>query len=359
MRNAVSNVLQGLDFTLSVECPTGSCRWPPFTSLAVCSASENISRHIKVACDPYKELLLNGHRKCNYTFGNHFVHNGYGNTLTAYTAVTPTFQHERFKMAAIPSTNLDLANFVTLKTDSFDSTVTMDNPEIFSCRLSFCARTFINTTWTKGITKVEQEVHSPLKRVRTGERIGTVEYDVYEPTDTAYFPPNHNRTFSVNVDDLQAIRDYLENTFTGNSGTTSGNRVSSFLWASPNISTVIENLAVSMTNVIRNGDNNTRLSGLAENTETYIHVHWYWLLLPAFVVLSVVAFLTVTIVQTARQHSVPWKSSTLAFLFHRLEGWDEHKLATTEATKLLKIAERMRVRLVEKESGERRFMRAT
>lgn len=120
-------------------------------------------------------------------------------------------------------------------------------------------------------------------------------------------------------------------------------------WAS--INAFWDGLTNSITNVIRTrGD--TPPSGYALGTtlgnQTCIRVQWAWLSLPATLLLLTIVLLSATIVQTRSSgHSMAWKSSSLALLFHGLgqDGEERKYEALRETDEMEDVAKNLRVRL--------------
>ncbi|KAI9794806.1 MAG: hypothetical protein M1816_002934 [Peltula sp. TS41687] len=81
------------------------------------------------------------------------------------------------------------------------------------------------------------------------------------------------------------------------------------------------NIAQRMTDSIRNGRNATRAEGTAFMQESYVHVRWSWLAFPAGLLLASAGVLVMCILYSKRRKIVLWKSSSLALLFHYLDGW--------------------------------------
>jgi hypothetical protein len=137
-----------------------------------------------------------------------------------------------------------------------------------------------------------------------------------------------------------------------------------------NITTSMENLAVSMSNYIRSigsgsgasslatlpsnntSSNNNTLSrndasnmakGTALAMETYVHVRWAWLTLPVMRVISALFLLVSVILETKKQGAMVWKSSVLAYLFHGLEKTSVEETSKKELSEMADAAKRMRV----------------
>ncbi|KAF3017882.1 hypothetical protein E8E14_012926 [Neopestalotiopsis sp. 37M] len=88
---------------------------------------------------------------------------------------------------------------------------------------------------------------------------------------------------------------------------------------------LMQRMADSMTDEIRTSCQSTPTSGVALQSEVLIIIKWTWLTLPISVtILTFFLLLAVIHVNNASGIS-PWKSSSLALLFHELDGWDDNK----------------------------------
>ena len=123
-------------------------------------------------------------------------------------------------------------------------------------------------------------------------------------------------------------------TFTGHGQISppSSNNTSAFssdtihaLYSTTNYTSRVTNLAISMTNNIRqqNSSGSSPHPGIAYKTETYVKVRWAWFAYPAAVVVLSVAYLVGTIVETTGRGVWIWKGSSLAMLLHGRDLWLE------------------------------------
>jgi hypothetical protein len=127
------------------------------------------------------------------------------------------------------------------------------------------------------------------------------------------------------------------------SGNWQSSDVLSALNETNNISFLMDNVAVSMTNYIRS-TSNLVVHGQAGTTETFTHVTWYWITLPASVVLGAFLFLLLAIFESRKYETKVWKHSSLALLFHGLDQKITHN-SLNELEEMEQEAEVVRVRL--------------
>lgn len=111
----------------------------------------------------------------------------------------------------------------------------------------------------------------------------------------------------------------------------------------------IARLAQSMTEALRNSPNSTAHGGDAYVWKAYVHVRWAWLALPIGLVVSSLILLLVTIWDTRSTRIGFWKSSAVATLLHRLEGWSDEDLEVSTSKDLLLKSKSMQGRVSEED----------
>jgi hypothetical protein len=87
---------------------------------------------------------------------------------------------------------------------------------------------------------------------------------------------------------------------------------------SDNLSALVSNISLSMTNDIRQAwpaPISVRYTGTGTRDELFVVVRWQWLSLPVALVLLSIFFLILEMLQTWRGHIRVWKNSPLALLF--------------------------------------------
>ncbi|KAL9607616.1 MAG: hypothetical protein Q9167_007487 [Letrouitia subvulpina] len=172
-----------------------------------------------------------------------------------------------------------------------------------------------------------------------------------------------NQTFKVTQLAATAMKSFMSDTFTGSggfndSGPTFFSDVIQALYKTDNLTTLIDNLAHSMSNNIRQQNDTTpNVNGTAWRTETFVQVRWAWFSFPAALVLASLFFLIVSIWDTARRDVLIWKASCLALLFQGrtldLIGRDNDPV--NKLSEMSKVAAKIRVELEETRGGDWRF----
>lgn len=124
------------------------------------------------------------------------------------------------------------------------------------------------------------------------------------------------------------------------------------------IGLMLENIAHSLTNWIRDSPEGTLVSGSTWEPVTFVKVAWAWLAYPTGMVASTATFLSISIAFSLQKRNLVWKSSPLALLFHQLQGWNSEDLDVRNRSEMKETAERFWAQLIEDERGSVSFVRA-
>ena len=189
--------------------------------------------------------------------------------------------------------------------------------------------------------------------------------------DLIFNPPSSSINITANssyfyVDNLaaKALNSFISDALVGSGGirdpasgsqSFSSDIIHAFFEAD-NISERIDNLAVSMSNNIRqqNSSGSKPFPGTAWGSETFVHVRWAWLAYPLTVLLISLMSLALTIFQTTRFKVNVWKSSTLALLFHgqQIQLSDDSEMPANTLSRMTQKSSHLHVELV-KSADER------
>lgn len=135
-----------------------------------------------------------------------------------------------------------------------------------------------------------------------------------------------NTNYSVSPEGAGDFSDTLLAMFNGTAsldieGSAASRDAVDTVWkASADLEPWINQLALSMTNALRNSSNSS--DDALYNGEAYqfgVVIRWPWIALPAAMVLSSLIFLASVMIRTARSPVEAWKGSRLAFLFFDVE----------------------------------------
>ena len=291
------------DRNIQHKCPTGNCTWPEFSSLAVCSKCENITSLVKKACNSSGCHLL--------SLPNGPTLSGLGGqinaTVTNISSSLNQIQASVFKFSTLVSKRIEDPN----------------NAYAVECAMYYCVQTYT--------ASVEDSVIS--QRALKSWRNDSARLNQYSDLiyNVSAFDPNARANltiFKVSYLAAKALNSFMSETFTGsgginNTGSAFSSDVIQALYNTDNLTARLDNLAVSMSNNIRQQNDSVASPshGTAWKGETYVHVRWAWLSFPITVAGLALAFLVGTIIETASREILVWKSSNLALLFH---GQDLH-----------------------------------
>jgi hypothetical protein len=123
--------------------------------------------------------------------------------------------------------------------------------------------------------------------------------------------------------------------------------ISNVLYQTANLSRLVDNLAERMTEYMRS-INSTRITmpGEALRQETYIRARWPWFILPAGLVVCTAFVLQATILTNRARRGPVWKSSSLPYLFHPIDGITPAELQDLERLSEMETgAQKMSARL--------------
>ncbi|KAK0507926.1 hypothetical protein JMJ35_009815 [Cladonia borealis] len=254
----IFDVRDQADVNIEHYCSTGNCTWQDFSSLAVCSKCANITSYIE--------------KSCNET-GCHHLYLPDGPTITGSGSQINS-----------STTNIspDLAN-TTASIIQFTSLISKSNasPSAYECALFYCINTYTASVTDGAISQTITSTF--LNNTATHS----------QSSDLLYTPPpsftNNNTTtsntttttFTVSSLAALALNSFMTTTFTGHGHISppSSNTTSFFssdtihaLYSTTNYTARINNLAISMTNNIRqqNSSGSSPHPGIAFKTETYV-----------------------------------------------------------------------------------------
>ncbi|KAM0718439.1 hypothetical protein Q7P37_005509 [Cladosporium fusiforme] len=125
--------------------------------------------------------------------------------------------------------------------------------------------------------------------------------------------------------------------------------------ATKDLKTMIEGVAASLTNYGLQKSNLT-VVGRTFTNETFVHVRWYWFILPASLQIASLILFLATIVQSRRAGLPVWKSSALALLHHD-RSFNTASESLERLSEMDKAASTTTAQLVANENGGLYMMR--
>lgn len=346
---------------VQATCHTGNCTWPLTPSMGVCGGCAS-SSYSRIDC-------ANG--VCNYSFPS-------GSVASLYDFDNPSrnksedlagFQVVPGRGAAF---NMSLDNrLYIMNVDLFGASYwSFANPHPplanTECALWMCIQTYKTTI---NSTIQHQEILSTYDNVNIGYHNLNVSgipfdggsyYDFPElPSET---PSDKNNGFSVNLWAYLALQQYIHKSMQGsvywNASQHFSNDLIRGIWnGTTNPHTWINNVALSMSNVVRSTNTSSRPEYNGTALALTIRIRWEWLTIPAILVVTSIVFLTMVVTQTMYSPVQSWKGSPLTLLLFDVDQ-DTRKLAyghLEEHKGALKAVGDQRVQLLEVEGGIRRF----
>lgn len=350
MQGAVFKAFYDLETPDRFNC-TSNCTWDQsYTSLGFSMACINVTQDTYSTrnCSGY----TNGTRICDMaTPGGVGISTGEADTawstVLAINATTPyNFGfNSTFDTDPVSPTFMRFAVF-RQPSDYVRDDATVE--ETLECDLSFAAYTYSNVTSVGNdfnFGNVEKTPLDPGSYIDVGGWSGSGSYVVFNTTGLP--------EFQVSMWDLGALLYFFpsdhfsgklavgENPATYSAGITPG------VWnPGRNVSQVLDNMAVGMTNQLRSSYNATA-RGLTANSVVLVRVQWLWLALPFAVVLAAAVLLLAEMVESRRSRNISlWKSSSTALLYHSISPTQDVMSPQVQSPRQLeKIAKSTRVTL--------------
>ncbi|CAI7581216.1 unnamed protein product [Penicillium manginii] len=363
MQAAIFNGLsQSNDSPLNPICPSGDCEYDDFVTLGVCSQCKDVTNEANQSCTPStdqhklytQEWMAQIPLDCKYTTSS-----GASITPGIWVDDARWVSQDNYSAFAIPNlwSAVSLANGSTIEEGdraqivsflsaryegglttwtSKNSTTAENKPTLTECSVSIQKR---QSNHDDGIQKMEV---AETQDLYLGDNIASNITGVWLSTLVS---PNHTKTLSPNSNYTIENSTWadLSRTLTGIFNSTlytadartieksiTGLTPLLTLWSSSNLTDSVTSITNSMTDHIRSSTSAKQLPGTAFRTETYIHVRWPWIALPATLVLLAVALLMVVSVENRKYSTLLWKSSVLPLLMGKVQINSEHEIDTLQ-----------------------------
>ena len=302
MKGAVYNGIFAIKDEASMgvghSCPTGNCSYPQFSSLAVCNVCENITEYIHKTCD---------HTGCHkLSLPGGLSLSGLGGQInTSLTAISPKLNEVEASLCRLGLLTSTSVN------DPYAA-------RALECVFYYCINRY-ETVVSHSLIK-----ENILYTWRNDSARHNASQDlIYRPPPSFLDTKEDPEEFRISALSAKSLSAFMRQTLTGSGGLNeSGSAFSSdvlqALYKQANLSARMDNLAISMSNNIRE-QNDRRfapVNGTAWENQTYVHVRWAWFSFPACVTFLAVLFLAGSMIQTSQMKILVWKSSNLALLFH-------------------------------------------
>ena len=381
-------MLEGLynpNSPVQFDCVSTNCTWPEFTTLGICATCEDISSQIERNC--FKPNTSAGIMQCNYRTPRGLQ---LQSSCQAYAGgLEATLWNSTTDYALLPSIAKIASIAFSANNIDQDCLNAVKQPMASDCKLSWCEKTFssevVNGTLKEIVVSTQDLIfpedtcnreYAPgsgggffnwAKSTGTSLANGLGQskavYAAFTPDKAPsdicsdWQSQNHS-PFWINVGDSDNIHELLSTLFLADSTSQAGTAFGELLYSvnDGNLSKDLMDIASSMTSLIRQGPDTTRLTGTVLTSETYIKLHWQWLIFPAAMVLLAILFFLAVVLFSAANHRVVWKSSTLALLYHGLSGIIDSP-STSKTSDLKDAARSVQVLLEEDENGELKLIR--
>ena len=239
------------------------------------------------------------------------------------------------------------------------NTTSADEAKAWECALYYCINEY------QAIVEDGSFLQSVRKTWRNDSASHTQEGDlIFNPPSSFINITADSSYFYVENLAAKALNSFISDALIGSGGirdpasgsqSFSSDIIHAFFEAD-DISERIDNLAVSMSNNIRqqNSSGSNPFQGTAWGSQTYVHVRWAWLAYPLTVLSISLISLALTIFQTDRFEVNVWKSSTLALLFHgqHIQLSDDKDMPANTLSRMTHKSSHLHVELV-KSADER------
>lgn len=339
--NGIFDTQEKANLGITYTCSSGNCTWTRFSSLAICTRCVNITSYVKKLC----------HQTRCHEFslpGGPTISGQVGQINSSGTSIAPSLK----------GIQASVVQFSSLTSKSRNNSIKVLAVE---CAMWYCVQSY---TASVDDGEPSQTVISSWRNDSAGLLESSDLY--YNPPPSITETPQNASTFKVALSTATALNKFMSESFTGSGGMNrSGSAFSSdimqALYKTENLTSRMQNLAISMTNNIRehNSTSSNLALGTTWKTETYVHVRWGWFAFPTGLLLCTLLFLIGAIFETSRRKILVWKANDLAMLFHgrglKLTH-DESKTAVDRPSNLSQQAKDMMIELVEIHNNDWRLI---
>ena len=339
----------------SPTCATGNCTWPAYSSLAVCSACENVTSFIfqsnfNSGTTPWWNLNISyGYELTNAQYSLYatadpndasLVYPGVHNhsILDVVSVYWPPHRHDNWAESTAPS-------------------------GVYECLLYFCVKTFEGSTldgvfsertvdiWPDANETIPvQQEPSPLQRGPAYP---------WHVNNFTLSPPGHSESYTIDILTFGLLRQWMSQNFGGalEHSFQAQDYIANALdtlralydeqtrMLGPDVTVhnqtvpgtagpghLMERIADSLSTYLRQvADSPSAAVGDAQSVSTFVQARWAWAVLPVALLAITMAFVLATVLLSARKGIPMWKSSSLVSLLH---GLDEATSQAITATRL-------------------------
>ena len=337
---------------VSPVCSTGTCKYPSYKSLGVCSQCYDVTRNVKEVCEkntieasdpdafnPYKKQL------CTYSLPNqlNISEEGPGTAFVMSSSLGDSIHFPQLEESGLSIFSAMNATWVWNNIGDGSLYYEITAVSATECGLWFCERTYSGQVTNGTFSESTLDTTSDVPFVLSGNGVNVFD----------------NQAIGTEFSELWAGNVTVENFFTPQLLVPDG-PLSAYVWRLDfdDIKTMMASVATSMTTQMRNtGTVGQRLSpaiGTAWKEVPFVVVKWAWITLPATLIGLALVFLVATAVVSAKQCSRLWKRSSLAAFYHPLTSDGRHQLgAARDPEHVPKIAGDLKVKWTHTAKGWR------
>jgi hypothetical protein len=327
-----------------VRCPSGNCEWPPYTSLAVCSACSDITSSLVKTTKNYTTSAPYSDQYLDFSPSNPSTafRAGIVNAYTLPNALHLDFAPGMADVSAVFYGTSNRTRTVVFKDNNemlwsssmIKNETSANGPELFTateCALYYCVKEYTSQVKNGSLIEISRITPSkqstdsmqPVDAKRPPVRM---DGQLNSPSDYASTDLHLGDNFRVSQVAINGIAAQMAKTFnldpairnaTGYYYVTSAEQfappASEVLYKSTNLTLTFENLAQSVSSNMRvKADDSTVVEG---TTGIVVYkIRWSWISLPAVSVMGSWIFLALAIYQTKVANVPIWKTSPLAIL---------------------------------------------
>ncbi|KAF1990951.1 hypothetical protein K402DRAFT_167875 [Aulographum hederae CBS 113979] len=372
IQGAVFNALFGLHSPPVFECATGHCSWGDFVSLGVASQCDDLTESTQVSCTAPRDIPEGEglERNCTYSDASSQLKGvetlGYNHTAQ-YMSTGTAMNSTGFLNTSDPT---NIANFYAVQ---FPVAASLEAPTVTKCSLSLVAKKFLSAQVTNGSFSFSSIEDMPLILDTSLPPLDMTTGIV----SLIFHPLTSNATsFHINQMTLGQLSALLTSLFTTSLYRNSEGSVIDTITSAPGSTTqegdlafmqqplnlgiallgtdlhaVAARIADSLTEVIRTGAGSRRAEGKAWEKVTYMEVRWEWIVFPIVLLVLATGLLAASMVVSRKEGGALWKTSSLALLFHGVEGWREEELGSGRSSDVQGLARGMVVRRATVDGG--------
>ncbi|RFU34989.1 hypothetical protein B7463_g1356, partial [Scytalidium lignicola] len=292
----------------SFKCSSGSCTWPLYSSLAICSLCTDLTPQLTLRCDPRSTW-------CNVTLPYDNVpmlEGGRAQLMhvdTTIPSLSYNFTHPLAKILGIAGGFMDYK----LRNDS--------KLLATECVLVPCVNTYRSAV-NAGV--YSEEIVSSWTNYTEDPQVIERANITLQPPETF---PDGSKQYNLELLTFWSMHSYLIDFLSGNMTGYTGKLIhdsdaAQAFWEAESFAGPLQNLALGMTKVIRDtrfSNGPEKSSGIVWINEIYVTVRWLWLSLPVLLLFLAVVEFVGALVKTREVAGLGmWRTSLLALLLHGL-----------------------------------------